>query len=62
MQKRTFLSEGYARPANEREELDRRYSKIGISAVAAAVCCKGETKNAEHRNEDDRWFETDSAA
>jgi hypothetical protein len=61
VQKRTFLSEGYARRANEREELDRQYNKIGISAVAAAVRFKGETKISEPRN-DERWFEAESAA
>lgn len=47
MEKRTFLSEGYAGQANhlkEREALDRRYRKIGISAVAAAVRYQGEAK------------------
>jgi hypothetical protein len=61
VEKRTFLSEGYASRANEREELDRRYNKIGISAVAAAVRYQGDTKIAEPRN-DDRWFEAESAA
>jgi hypothetical protein len=37
VEKRTFLSEGYAARAHDREELDRRYGEIGISAVAAAV-------------------------
>ena len=61
MKQRTFLSEGYANRANEREELDRRYNKIGISAVAAAMRYQGDTKSAEPRN-DDRWFEAESAA
>jgi hypothetical protein len=60
VRKRTFLSEGYVSPVKEREELDQRYHKIGISAVAAAVRYQGETKNAEVRNED--WYETESAA
>ena len=60
MQKRTFLSDGYASRANEREELDRRYREIGISAVAAAVRYQGSSKVAEPRN-DDR-FEAESAA
>ena len=42
--KRTFLSDGYAGRTNEREALDQRYSKIGISAVAAAVRYSGEAK------------------
>ena len=62
VEKRTFLSEGYASHANECEELDRRYNKIGISAVAAAVRYQGDTKSAEARNGDDRWFEAESAA
>jgi hypothetical protein len=58
--KRTFLSDGYVGRAKEREELDRRYSKIGIPAVAAAVRYQGDTKIAEPRN-DDR-VEAESAA
>lgn len=27
------------------EELDRCYGRIGISAVAAALTCKGDTRN-----------------
>ena len=60
VEKRTFLSDGYASRANEREELDRRYNKIGISAVAAAARYQGNTKTAEPRY-DDR-FEAESAA
>ena len=60
MRKRTFLSEGYVSPAKEREELDRRYRKIGISAVAAAVRYQGDSRNAEVRSEEQ--FETESAA
>ncbi|HLH87642.1 MAG TPA: hypothetical protein VKX28_04215 [Xanthobacteraceae bacterium] len=60
MRKRTFLAEGYISPAKEREELDRRYHKIGISAVAAAVRYQGETKNTQTRDEDQ--LETESAA
>ena len=30
--------------------LDRRYGKIGISAVAAAVRCKGEREGGEGRS------------
>jgi hypothetical protein len=60
VRKRTFLSEGYVSAAKEREELDRRYHKIGISAVAAAVRYQGDTRNAQASNEDQ--FETESAA
>jgi len=60
VRKRTFLAEGYISPAKEREELDRRYHKIGISAVAAAVRYQGETKNTQTRDEDQ--LETESAA
>jgi len=61
VEKRTFLSEGYVGRAKEREELDRRYNKIGIPAVAAAVRYQGNTKITEPRNDDDR-FEAESAA
>ena len=60
MDKRTFLSEGYVSRVKEREELDRQYNKIGISAVAAAVRFQGNTKIAEPR--DDDRFEAASAA
>jgi hypothetical protein len=60
VEKRTFLSDGYAARANEREELDRRYNKIGISAVAAAVRYQANTQVAEPRR-DDR-FAAESAA
>ena len=43
VEKRTFLSEGYADRANGRERLDHRYGEIGISAVAAAVRYQGDT-------------------
>jgi hypothetical protein len=46
VKKRTFLSEGYADRASERERLDRRYGAIGISAVAAAMRYQGEVKPA----------------
>ena len=53
MEKRTFLSEGYADRARER--LDRRYGEIGISAVAAAVRYQGDIKaTAGARDDDDR--------
>jgi hypothetical protein len=32
-------------PRPERTDLDARYGAIGISAVAAAVCYKGEARN-----------------
>ena len=53
MEKRTFLSEGYADRRSGRERLDRRYGEIGISAVAAAVRYQGEIKaQAEVRDDD----------
>ena len=65
MEKHTFLSEGYASGAKEREALDRRYRKIGISAVAAAVRYqdKGKSlgKSAVSARNDDQ-VETESAA
>jgi hypothetical protein len=55
VEKRTFLSEGYADRASGRERLDRRYGAIGISAVAAAVRYQGESKaEAGARDDDDR--------
>jgi hypothetical protein len=55
MEKRTFLSEGYAGRASGRERLDRRWGEIGISAVAAAVRYQGESRaDAAARNDDDR--------
>ena len=33
---------GNARPERNKVKLDRRYGEIGISAVAAAVQCRGE--------------------
>jgi len=64
VEKYTILSEGYVGRgylghAKAREELDRRYRKIGISAVAAAVRYHGEAKT-EARHDDQVW--TDSAA
>ncbi len=35
-------SYGNARPERNKVKLDRRYGAIGISAVAAAVQCRGE--------------------
>ena len=53
MEKRTFLSEGYAGRPNGREALDRRYGEIGISAVAAAVRYQGATKQTTRSRGDD---------
>jgi len=54
VEKRTFLSEGYADRASGRERLDRRYGEIGISAVAAAVRYQGEAKAPTQTRDDDR--------
>jgi hypothetical protein len=35
-------------PPPDRADLDARYGKIGISAVAAAVCYKGESRNPRY--------------
>jgi hypothetical protein len=40
------VSEGYERRTSARGDLDQRYHKIGISAVAAAVRYQGEAKPA----------------
>jgi hypothetical protein len=61
VEKLSFLSEGYANRAQEREELDRRYRKIGISAVAAAVRYQDKAKSAADARDEDQ-VETDSAA
>jgi hypothetical protein len=61
VEKATILSEGYANRGKGREELDRRYRKIGISAVAAAVRYQGQTK-AETRTRDDDQVSAGSAA
>ena len=53
MEKRTFLSEGYASSAYGREDLDRRYQAIGISAVAAAVRYQGGPKRGPDARDDD---------
>ncbi len=53
VEKRTFLSEGYADRAGGRERLDRRYGEIGISAVAAAVRYQGERKARAGASDDD---------
>lgn len=49
MDKYSTLSEGYESPARARGDLDRRYHKIGISAVAAAVRYHGEAEPAAPR-------------
>jgi hypothetical protein len=54
VEKRTFLSEGYADRASGRERLDRRYGAIGISAVAAAVRYQGESKADAGARDDDQ--------
>ena len=53
MEKRTFLSEGYGDRANGREQLDRRYGEIGISAVAAAMRYQGDIKAKAGAGHDD---------
>jgi hypothetical protein len=66
VEKRTFLSEGYA--DRGRERLDRRYGEIGISAVAAAVRYQGDTKapasthDVAHDDDDDDRVSAKSAA
>jgi hypothetical protein len=54
VEKTTILSEGYVSRGYGREALDRRYQKIGISAVAAAVRYQGETKTPTRRRDDDQ--------
>jgi hypothetical protein len=61
VEKYTILSEGYADRARGREELDRRYQKIGISAVAAAVRYQGEAQTVADTRSADQG-RTDSAA
>ena len=61
MEKVTILSDAYASRTNGREALDRRYYKIGISAVAAAVRYQGETK-ASTDGHDEYQVRADSAA
>jgi hypothetical protein len=66
VEKYTILSDGYAGQgylahAKAGEGLDRRYRKIGISAVAAAVRYQGEAKaEVRARHDDQVW--ADSAA
>jgi hypothetical protein len=40
---------GASRPERGKVKLDRRYGEIGISAVAAAVQCKGEQQEHSAR-------------
>jgi hypothetical protein len=61
VEKPTILSEGYAGRSYGREELDRRYRAIGISAVAAAVRYQGDAKAATGARNDEQAT-TDSAA
>jgi hypothetical protein len=62
VEKYTILSEGYyAGRAHGREELDQRYRKIGISAVAAAVRYQGEAQSVAGTRSTDQ-ARTDSAA
>lgn len=46
VEKYSTLSDGYESRASASADLDRRYRKIGISAVAAAVRYQGEAKPA----------------
>ena len=61
VEKVTFLSDGYADHAKDREELDRRYHKIGISAVAAAVRYQGEARTAAPARDDDQAWRSSAA-
>ena len=54
MAKRTILSDGYAARAQGREELDRRYGEIGISAVVAALRYQGARKTTADARDDDQ--------
>ena len=62
MNKRTFLSEGYADRASGRERLDRRWGEIGISAVAAAVRYQGQLKTDACPRDDDEQVSARTAA
>ena len=62
VEKRTFLSVGYAERASGLERLDRRWGAIGISAVAAAVRYQGESKVDAGAREDDIQASAKSAA
>ncbi|MFZ0842201.1 MAG: hypothetical protein WAM77_32555 [Xanthobacteraceae bacterium] len=46
---RKHQTSGNARPDRSKVKLDRRYGEIGISAVAAAVQCKGEQQEQSAR-------------
>ena len=47
---RKHQTNGNARPERSKVTLDRRYGEIGISAVAAAVQCKGEQQEQSVRD------------
>ena len=55
------VSEGYESRSGARGDLDGRYQKIGISAVAAAVRYQGETQLAAN-NRDSKQATTKSKA
>ena len=44
------VSGGYESRGGARGDLDRRYQKIGISAVAAAVRYQGDARSANNRD------------
>jgi hypothetical protein len=50
---------GTSRPERSKVKLDRRYGEIGISAVAAAVQCKGEKQEQSVRESTLVLAETD---
>lgn len=50
---------GTARPEGSKVKLDRRYGEIGISAVAAAVQCRGEKEEHSAREATSVLAETD---
>ena len=50
---------GTARSERSKVKLDRRYGEIGISAVAAAVQCKGEKQEQSARESTLVLAETD---
>ena len=52
-------TKGNARPERSKVKLDRRYGEIGISAVAAAVQCRGEKQEQSAREPTRVLAETD---
>jgi hypothetical protein len=56
---RKHQTNGNARPERGKVKLDRRYGEIGISAVAAAVQCKGEQQEHSAREKTLVLAETD---